>query len=226
MPRLSSAPFRAWWLLIFLACGAALGAPGDWVFLYEREGIRAYERPGSPMTYRAEISMDAPIIEVAAVLSDIPRQKEWVDHLVENRIVEGDPFSHYVLYSRFHLPWPAADREAVTDNQIQILPKEGRVLLKYHALPQAPVSAARGSVRVPRSEGEFLMVETGPRSVHISYTLCLDPGGHLPEWLVRLFVQNAPLTTLRAMRAQILRTRGDYAIAIADLRRRWEPGQP
>ena len=226
MIRLRSTPFRAWWLLLFLACGAAMGAPGDWVFLYERDGIRAYQRPGSPMTYRAEIALDVPILDVAAVLSDLPRQKEWVDHLVDNRVVEGDPFGHYVLYSRFHLPWPAADREAVTDNQIQILPKEGRVRVRYQALPAAPIPVARGCVRVPRSEGEFLLVETGPGSVHISYTLCLDPGGRLPEWLVRLFVQNAPLSTLRAMRAQILRTRGEYAGAVADLRRRWEPGPP
>jgi len=209
---------------LLLAGALALGTPGGWTFLYEREGIQAFARPGPPTTYRAEATLQVPLAEVAAVLADSGRQKEWVSHLAESVVREGDLFHHYVLYNRFHLPWPASDRDVVTDNRVRFLPREKRVQLAFHAIEDPAVPHRPGCVRVPRSEGEFTLVETGPSSVHITYTLCLDPGGWLPGWLVRHFVQDAPVTTLRGLKAQIQRTRGEYAASAAALKARWERG--
>ena len=76
-------------------------------------------------------------------------------------------------------------------------------------------------IRGPRSEGEFTLKDTGHGSVLVAYTIHLDLGGRLPGWIVRIFVRNAPIKTLRAFKAQVLKTRGQYSAFITEQKARW-----
>ena len=73
---------------------------------------------------------------------------------------------------------------------------------------------------MPLSEGEFTLKET-PGGVRVTYTIRLDPGGWLPDWIVRLFVRDAPHSTLKAFKAQVARTRGQYGAFITAQTARW-----
>ena len=73
---------------------------------------------------------------------------------------------------------------------------EVRVRFRNTTSPAAPPRS--DCIRVPRSEGEFTLKDIGQGSVLVRYTIHLDPGGWLPGWVVRLFVQDAPVKTLRA----------------------------
>jgi hypothetical protein len=196
--------------------------PGDWTFMYERDGFRAYELKGHPPSYRTEGSVDVDLAEVAAVLVDIPRQKEWVSHLAASRLVEGDPVTRSIVYSRYDLPWPARDRDAVIESVVEERPESGEVRVRFRSVASPVVPARHGCVRVPLCEGEFSLVQTRPGTVTVTYTIRLDPGGWLPDWLVRHFVRDAPAKTLREFKAQVLRTRGQYDAFIAEQRARWE----
>jgi len=195
--------------------------PMEWTLLYEKAGFRAYEGKGSPLTYRAEGTLDVPLAEVAAVLVDIPRQKEWVHRLAESRTLQGDPVAHSVIYSRYSLPWPAKDRDAVVESAVDVDVKQAEVRVRFWntTVPAAPLRP--DCIRVPLSEGTFTLRDTGRGAVLVSYTIRLDPGGWLPDWIVRLFVRDAPLTTLRAFQAQVLRTRGQYSAFITAQKARW-----
>lgn len=207
-----------------LAWPLALASPpdGGWTLMYERDGFKAYERRGSPPSYRAEGTVDEDLAEVAAVLVDIPRAHEWVSHLAECRLLEGDLLTRNVVYSRYGLPWPVRDRDAVIENVVEERPKEGTVRVRFHAVrrPAAPVRP--DCIRVPLCDGEFTLVDVGNGKVDVTYTIRLDPGGWLPDWLVRHFVRDAPAETLLRFRAQVLKTRGQYDAFIAAQRARWE----
>lgn len=229
MPRLraTSSHRIRWAALVLLAVLltwtlALTAASGDWTLMYERDGFKAYERRGTPPSYRAEGSLNVDLAEVAAVLVDIPREKEWVSHLSESRLLEGDPLSHTIVYSRYHLPWPVKDRDAVIENVVEERPKQGEVRVRFHTVcaPAAPEHSE--CIRVPLCDGEFYLVDTGRGSIRVTYTVRLDPGGWLPAWLVRHFVRDAPAETLRGFKAQVLRTRGQYDAFIAAQRARWE----
>ena len=212
--RIAVVAFGCW------TCGFA--GPADWTFLYEKGGFRAFECKGPPLAYRAEGTVELPLAEVAAVLVDIPRQREWVNHLAESRILEGDPLTRSVIYSRYALPWPAKDRDAVIESVVKEDPIQKEVCVEFwntisDAAPQRP-----DCLRVPLSKGAFTLKDTGHDSVLVSYTISLDPGGWLPDWIVRLFVRDAPATTLRAFKAQVLKTRGHYTSFIAAQKARWK----
>ena len=57
----------------------------------------------------------------------------------------------------------------------------------------------------------------------LPFTVRLDPGGWLPDWVVRVFVRDAPAVTLRAFKAQVLKTRGQYEDFLAPYRARRAP---
>ena len=196
--------------------------PEDWTLMYERDGFKAYERRGSPPSYRAEGLVSVDLAEVAAVLVDIPRQKEWVSHLSESRLLEGDPTGHNIIYSRYDLPWPVRDRDAVIANLVEERPKEGTVRVRFHTVCTPSMPERPECIRVPLCEGEFSLVDTGQGSIRVTYTVRLDPGGWLPAWLVRHFVRDAPAETLRSFLAQVLRTRGSYDSFITTQKARWE----
>ena len=205
-------------LLILL--GAA--NPDGWQLIFEKDGFKAFERAGTPPSYRAEATVKMDLAELAAVFTDIPRQKEWVSHLAESWIVAGDPLDTHVVYSRFTLPWPMKDRDTVVQRVVTRLPQEGKVVIRFHQTYHPTIPARSDCIRVPLTEGEFSMAEVSRGSVHLTYTVRLDPGGRLPSWLVRTFVRDAPYQTLRAFQFQVERTRGQYDTFVARERAKWE----
>lgn len=210
---------RFGFLLGALILGA--GSPGEWTFLYEKAGFKAYEQKGHPVAYKAEGTVPLSLAEVAAVLVDTPCHREWVNRLAESRVLQGDPMTHCVMYSRYSLPWPAADRDAVVESVVEEDVARGEVRVRFWNTSSPLAPANTGCIRVPLSEGSFLLRDDGKGPLFVSYTIRLDPGGWLPNWIVRVFVRDAPYSTLRAFQAQILRTRGQYDAFIAAQKARW-----
>ena len=201
---------------------ARADAPGRWLLLYERDGFRAFEMRGEPPAYRAEGTLNVGLAEVAAVLVDLPRQREWVSHLAESRLLEGDPLASSVVYSRYDLPWPVRDRDAVIESVVTERPWEGEVHVRFRSTTMALAPGRLECIRVPLCEGEFTLAQAGPDRVRVTYTIRLDPGGSLPAWLVRHFIRDAPADTLARFRRQVMRTRGQYGDFIQAQTSRWE----
>ncbi len=208
-------------LVILVFSFNAHADPGGWVFLYEEAGFKAYENKGPPLSYKAEGIVDIPLAELVAVLVDVPRQKEWVNRLVESRLIEGSIVTRAVVYSRYVLPWPAKDRDAVVESVVEENIQQREVRVRFWNTTSFAMPPRSDCIRVPRSEGEFTLKDTGHGSVLVIYTIHLDPGGRLPGWIVRLFVRDAPVKTLRAFKAQVLRTRGQYRAFITEQKARW-----
>ena len=167
--------------------------------------------------------MDLDLLEVAAVLVDVPRRREWVSHLAESRLLEGDPRGRQVVYNRYALPWPARDRDAVIASEVDLDEAGGRIHVRFRTTTSPAAPPRPDCVRVPLSEGDFTLANTGHGSTAVTYTVALEPGGWLPAWLVRLFVRDAPLHTLRAFKAQVLKTWGQYEAFLAPYRARRSP---
>jgi len=194
----------------------------EWTFLYEKAGFRAYELQGHPVAYKAEGVVRLSLAEVAAVLVDTPRQREWVNHLAESRVLSGDPLVRSIIYSRYSLPWPAANRDAVIESVVEEDFTRGEVKVRFWNASSPAAPTGTGCIRVPLSDGTFLLREAGQDLVFVSYTIRLDPGGWLPDWIVRVFVRDAPFSTLRAFQAQVLKTRGQYDGFITAQKVRWD----
>ncbi|MNF14250.1 hypothetical protein D3C80_2163940 [compost metagenome] len=56
-------------------------------------------------------------------------------------------------------------------------------------------------IRVRRLQGEWIMRPLGERETEVTYQLQADPAGDVPGWLANRFVVDAPMVTLRTLRA-------------------------
>jgi len=59
----------------------------------------------------------------------------------------------------------------------------------------------QGLIRVRRLQGEWIMRPLGERETEVTYQLQADPAGDVPGWLANRFVVDAPMVTLRTLRA-------------------------
>ena len=62
----------------------------------------------------------APVSKIALVLLDCRHAPDWVQSLVESRVVRQHAPNHYVEYNRVGMPFIVNDREFVTDVRMEI----------------------------------------------------------------------------------------------------------
>lgn len=203
---------------IYFVLALASTSARAWTPLYSVDGehaIQVFEEAGDPPAYKAVGVLPVAFLELLAVLADVKRRPEWVHNLAEARLIGGDTETHTLIYSRYHLPWPAQDRDVVLESWIEPDPAHRTVGIRYkNAKNVIAAPACDECVHVPLTEGEVLLRDAG-NAVAVSYAIKMDSGGWLPGWLVQSFVKDAPVKTLRALEAQVKKTHGQYEDFIA-----------
>jgi hypothetical protein len=189
----------------------ATTASYGWEQIAEEKGIRVYQKDGDPPVYKAEGVLDANLLELLAVMSDIKRRPDWIENLVECKVLEGDPETRAILYSHYRLPWPATDRDIVIESIVSkdIKAKQVNIVFRNTTHPDAPEYSHL--VRIPYTDGKILFKDIDRKTVFVDYEVSMASGGWLPNWMVRIFSRIAPTKTLRAMQKQIDNTKGLYA---------------
>ena len=121
----------------FLLAVAAAAVPatghagGPWETVRSEDGIDVSRKEiaGSPfVAFRGEGDVDAPILTVGSVLVDVPHEKEWIDSVVEAKILEEVSETEYIMYSHLGTPPGMSDRDFVTDVMLKRDPAQQRPL--------------------------------------------------------------------------------------------------
>jgi hypothetical protein len=66
---------------------------------------------------------------------------------------------------------------------------------------EAPVP--KDLVKVTYSKGEWNVTTISKKSIHVNYTLELNPGGTLPAWVLNLFSTKGPLETFENIKRKM-----------------------
>lgn len=195
-------------LFFVLAVSAPVAAP--WIQLNNVDGIAAYSDGASPPTFRAEGILHADIVDVIAIFSDVPRRVEWVAHLKESRVIRDNGADHVVVYSRYHLPWPASDRDSVLATSYAKNFSTRELTMQFKAIDAPDVPPREGVIRLPQVDGILYLKALKEGATMVRYEVKLDHGGWLPAWICNYFVRDAPAELLRALRRRIAETRSLY----------------
>lgn len=187
------------------AVGATQAAPAwddaAWVLQRERDGIRIWtmrEEGKAIDSYKAELTLAAPLEEVLERLIDIEDFARWAPDIREAYALDA-PQSSYIAYA---MPFPVRDRDMAQRYELAE-GFDGSVTVRIVPEPEsAPVNDRRVRVRdaelvwrlVPLAEG----AQTQLRS--IGYT---DPEGGVPPFIINMLLVEGPLRTLRALRAEV-----------------------
>lgn len=193
---------------IALAAGspATAHAAGSWETVRSEDGIVVSRKdvPGSPfVALRGEGDVDAPLLAVGSVLVDVPRDKEWIDGLVEARVLRRVSETEYVVYSHLGTPPTMSDRDFVADVTIGVDAPNRTLVVRMHSVddPSAPrTSYVRGDLQ----ESSFVLTQSADGTkTHVVAEMHCDPKGSIAAWIVNLFQKNWGYNTIANLRRQL-----------------------
>ncbi|QPN47827.1 START domain-containing protein [Priestia aryabhattai] len=176
-------------------------AADDWSLAYDREGIRVYLRgvTGSPyQQFRGVSTMQASVRTLTDLQENLRVACKWLYACAQMRLLEVAGDSTWV-YLTTDLPWPTLPRDIilkVTSERLDDGTLVRHLSAEPNKLPEQP-----GLIRVQHLSGEWVMKPLGERTTEVTYQLQADPAGDVPGWLANRFVVDAPVVTLRTLRA-------------------------
>lgn len=204
-------------------CGALLlallppftQADQPWHLAANQDNIRVYLRdiPDSNyQSFRGVALIKADLRTLSDLQENLRVACKWLYACADMRLLNLEGENTWV-YLTTALPWPAATRDMVLKVQTERL-DDGTLLRHLTAVP-GMVPREPGQVRVTQLQGLWKMVPKGERETEVTYELQAEPAGDIPAWLANKFVIDAPLITLKTLRAvaerQGIRTTDDTA---------------
>ena len=181
-------------------------AASGWIRTRTEDGILVSRKEvaGSPfVAFRGEADVDEPLLLVGSVLVDITRDREWIDSLVEAKILRAVSETEYITYTHIGTPPTMSDRDFVTDVTLAIQPAEKRLFFEMHSVDD--VSAPRTPyVRGILDHTSWSLTSIdGGRRTHVVAEIHCDPKGSIAAWLVNRFQNDWGYNTIEHLRAQV-----------------------
>jgi hypothetical protein len=177
-----------------------------WIVTRNESGIAVSRKEvaGSPfVAFRGEGDIDDPLLLVGSVLVDIARDREWMDSLVEARILRVISETEYVTYTHVGTPITMSDRDFVTDVTLAVQPTAKQMTIQMRSVDD-PAAPHTGYVRgeLDRSSFTLTSIDGGART-HVVAEIHCDPKGSIAAWIVNKFQNNWGYNTLKSLRTQV-----------------------
>jgi hypothetical protein len=173
------------------------------------------------IAFRGEGIVNAPIEKVASIIIDTTRGAEWINSLVESKVIRPISDTEFIEYDHVGIPFPfdsvISDRDFVSDVTIRFDRKTQWMTVSYKPTidPDTPKfkKYARGIV-----DCEFKIVRMSiPNQTYVEARVFTDPKGNIPKWLVNFFQQGWPQDTFEGLRKQAAKKNIDTLPVVARL---------
>jgi hypothetical protein len=168
------------------------------------DGIEIFRKEADDrlVAFRGVGVVDAPLPVVATVIFDTGRRLEWIEGLVESRIIRWGGRDNFVEYDHIDMPIFFTDRDFVSKITMSFdLPGK----MTFHYQPADDPSVPRtGYIRGELLDTTFILssLDNGKRT-QIDAKFLSDPKGRIPKWLVNFFVKDWPKKTFRKLRKEV-----------------------
>ena len=189
---------------VLLLWGASANAAEEWSLDKQKDGIDVYTRPveGSGIKeFRGVAEVDSSVDAIVGLLRDSDRFKTWFPNTPESRLLARDDNVAY-QYSVMGTPWPMADRDNVLRSVIARDEITGVVDITVTAAPDYHPTQ-KGLIRVQKANGTWKLEPMGPEKTHVTFTMHLEPGGGIPQWMINTRIVATPFEALTNLRATV-----------------------
>ncbi|QXI30975.1 START domain-containing protein [Pseudomonas vanderleydeniana] len=180
---------------------ATLAAAENWKLAHEEDGIKVYltQVPGSRyQSFRGVADIKAEVSTLRDLQENLRVACKWLYACAEMRLLKNDGDDTWV-YLTTELPWPAAPRDMVLHVHTE-QGDDGSLVRRLEATPDylPPVT---GLIRVRQLSGLWQMRPKTDGETEVTYQLQAEPAGDIPSWLANRFVVDAPMVSLKTLRA-------------------------
>jgi hypothetical protein len=173
------------------------------------DGIQIFRKEGSSsglIAFRGIGVVEAPLPLVATVIFDTDRRREWVEGLVDSRILRWEGKDNFIEYDHIEMPFFMNERDFVSKITMSVDLSKKQMVFHYQSSgdPSAPpTDYIRGEV----IDMTFILnsIDNDTKTRIDAAFLC-DPKGWIPKWLVNFFLEDWPKRTFRNLRKEVLKS--------------------
>jgi hypothetical protein len=201
-------------LLLSLAAIPATRAQDNqgWKQIDDKSGIAVSEKEeaGRPLpSYRGQTKVSGSVLEVLAVVLDDERSREWAKDVAEARVLRSVDPKTEIVYSRSDQTWPVKDRDLVMKRTVQVVVPGEEFKVRLECVPSEKAEVPK-VVRIKHCDTVFTLRQVDEGTTDVDFQMQVEPGGHHPEWAVRMASRGVPYETLLGLKKQVKKTRGQY----------------
>ena len=153
---------------------------------------------------KAVMTIPGTIEDVALVLEDISRRKDWISNFGQSVLLARPNEYDQTEYLRVDVPWPVEDRTAVVRVRVTVSDDPKRALIAGESVESSLADGLPRLVRAQVHASTFQMTQVGSH-VEVVALVFIDPCGSLPKWIVNYFTRRGARTTLVGLRRQVAR---------------------
>lgn len=192
-------------LFLALSASGVFAAPQNtWEQIDDDQGIQVFRKamPGSDIVaFKGAGIVDASLEKIFWVLCDAEHEKQWVEMLIDNYVMENMTAFDRVQYQNFDLPWPLSDRDFVY-RAVATMDEKGRLHLVLNSVGHPKTPETRG-VRAEIMESGFILTPRPDGKTFVEVSIFSDPKGILPTWVINLVQASWPMETMLGIRKQV-----------------------
>jgi hypothetical protein len=200
-------------MLVTACCTSA--AAENWQLAKEEDGIKVYLSHSATSQYqsfRGVALIKADVATLSYLQENLTIACTWLYACADMRLlkVEGDSTFVYLTTA---LPWPANTRDMVL--RVQTEQTDNGSVIRHLSAVTGMEPVIPGLIRVEQLQGVWQMVPKGERETEVTYQLQAEPAGDIPSWLANRFVIDAPMVTLKTLRA-VAERQGRYSADVEE----------
>lgn len=172
-----------------------------WKLAKSENGIEIFTRNtagGDLKEFKAVMTVNHSLHDVSALITDVEKYVEWQDNCQQAELVKR--IDERTVISRYtsETPWPFNDRDIVLKMEKQQNAEDRLVYLLQNAPDVYPKQ--KDYERIPRAGGRWELREVDEDQCEVIYQFFADPGGNVPNWLVKMFIVQGPYNSFVNMK--------------------------
>jgi len=193
-------------------------AQADWSPLGEEDGVRIYRRdiPGTSLyEFRGVGEVKASMAKIISIISEPSKMPRWLEGCIHGELVDRNytvkdpkaPFSsqYSVFYAITKSPWPLHNRDYVIKSHVVVTPATPSIpaglTVDTQTIDHPKYPPVKSMVRLPLMRSKLAMTPLGGGNerTEVDFSVVLDPGGNIPDFVVNFISHDLPLKTLSAL---------------------------
>ena len=168
----------------------SVAAEPEWTALKTKAGISLSYRYNPELEIKASAFYQGKPESFLLLLKDTKSVRRWLKQSEDARLLEGSTEYHWEVYTRFQSVWPVSPRDMVTCSDV-LKNKESLQIQITDCSDLVPET--KNYVRIREVKAVWTLT-TKDQGFDMQYQGSANPGGELPEWLVKQLT----LSSLRA----------------------------
>jgi len=179
---------------------------GTWRQFDQDDGIILWrlDVPGVEMPgFRGQTTIAAPAESILREIEKVDQHPEWMHRCAEARMIRRIDATHAIVYNRTDTPWPVWDRDVVLDTHVKHASDGKRITLTFEDLASDAVPVPERVVRMPRLEGSYDLEKLSQDRTRVTYTVEVEIGGSIPDWVAERVARDMPFETLSRLRERV-----------------------